>query len=79
MYETATTTGPDGLVEIRAYGGTRRSRGAKIAAEVRRQRGGGRVLECYHRSYSEGHGFMPMSLAKYRTVTPGVDETTSVE
>jgi hypothetical protein len=67
-YETAVISTPDGLVEVRAYGGNRRQRGAKIGAEVRRQAAAGRTLECYHRSYDEAYGFMPMSLAKYRVL-----------
>ncbi len=66
-YETAVVISPDGLVEIRAYGGSRRHRGNKIGACVRRLRLGG-SLECYHRAYDEADGFMPMSLAKYRVV-----------
>jgi hypothetical protein len=76
-YETRTTTDAEaGLVEIRAYGGNRRQRGSKIGAEVRRQKAAGKVLVCYHREYSEGHGFMSMSVAKYRVA---VAKTAAVE
>lgn len=68
-YETVTTTSADGWwVEIRAYGGNRRSRGSKIAAEVRRQARAGVTLKCYHRSYDDPAGFQSMSLAKYKVL-----------
>ena len=65
MYETAVVYDGD-LVEIRAYGGSRRSRGAKIAAYVKRLRAEGRAVVRYHRSYDEADGFLSMSTAKYR-------------
>lgn len=54
------------LIEVRAYGGTRRQRGAKIAAVVRRLRAEGRVANRYHIGYDEAYGFMAMTVAKYR-------------
>lgn len=66
MYPTSVSVSPEGLVEIRAYGGSRRERGAKIAAEVRRLRAEGREMKRYHRSYDEAYGFTTMSTAKYK-------------
>lgn len=65
MYPTTVTVSEDGLVEVRAYGGSRASRGCKIGNAIRRLRLGG-SLECYHRSYDEAYGFTTMSIAKYR-------------
>ena len=50
------------MVDIEARGGTRRERGAAIAA-AHRELG---HLELVHRSYSEGHGFLEATYARYR-------------
>ena len=74
-WPTDVTVSPEGLVEVRAYGGSRTSRGNKIGNAIRRLRLPGN-LECYHKSYDEGHGFMSMSVAKYRVA---VAKTAAVE
>lgn len=51
----------DRVVEVRAYGGTRRERGGSIAAAVR---GRGLILTSIH--YSETYGFLSASYALYR-------------
>jgi hypothetical protein len=49
-------------VHITAYGGTRRERGAAIAAAVRNY---GKTLRRYHISYSETYGFQSATYARY--------------
>ncbi len=51
------------VVEVRAYGGTRRERGGSIAAAVR---GLGLVLTSVR--YSETYGFQSATYARYRRV-----------
>lgn len=54
------------LLFIRAYGGTRRERGASIAAAVRRLKRDGVTLERYHTSYDEAYGFQTLTETRYR-------------
>ena len=56
----------DGIVEIRAYGGSRRERGASIAAAVRRLRREGTELQRFYVAYDEMYGFQTMTWARYR-------------
>lgn len=57
------------MVDIEARGGTRRERGAAIAAVARRPwRHPARRLELIHISYSETHGFLEATYARYRVV-----------
>jgi hypothetical protein len=56
-------------VYIRAYGGTRRERGAAIGIEVRRLRQDGYVLARYHTSYSETYGFQTLTESVYTKET----------
>lgn len=49
-------------VHITAYGGTRRERGAAIAAASRNY---GKALRRYHISYSETYGFQSATYARY--------------
>lgn len=50
------------LVEITARGGTRRERGAQVAAAVRTHP---KRLERFSITYSETYGFLPATYAKY--------------
>ena len=54
------------MVDIEARGGTRRERGAAIAAAARRDPAA--RLELVSMSYSETYGFLPASFARYRVV-----------
>jgi len=53
----------DRVVEVRAYGGTRRERGSAIGAVAR---GKGWTLTSIH--YSESYGFQSATYARYRRV-----------
>lgn len=53
----------DRVVEVRAYGGTRRERGSAIGAAVR-----GRGLLLSHVRYSESPGWQSCTYAYYRRV-----------
>lgn len=53
----------DRVIEVRAYGGTRRERGSAIGAAVR---GRGLLLTSVH--YSETYGFLSATYARYRRV-----------
>jgi hypothetical protein len=59
-------------LDIKAYGGSRRARGARIAAEVRRLRRAGVIGERFHISYSETPGFNTMTHARYYRTRPVV-------
>lgn len=54
------------MVDIEARGGTRRERGAAIAAAARRDPAA--RLELVHMSYSETPGFLEASYARYKVV-----------
>jgi hypothetical protein len=51
----------DRVIEVKAYGGTRRERGSAIGAAVR---GRGWTLTSVH--YSETYGFQSATYARYR-------------
>ena len=54
------------LVHITAIGGTRRERGAAIAATVRNY---GKPLRRYHISYSETYGFQTATYTRYEIIS----------
>lgn len=59
---SAPTETPDRIVwSVKATGGSRRHRGAALAAFARRHPGG----KWYQREYSETHGFLPATYACY--------------
>jgi hypothetical protein len=68
-YETYVNVGVNDI-EVKAYGGTRRQRGSKIAAALRSHRDAGRVGELIGVTYDEMYGFMSMTTARYRVLTP---------
>lgn len=53
----------DRVVEVRAYGGTRRERGSAIGAAVR-----GKGWTRMSVRYSESYGFLSATYARYRRV-----------
>lgn len=55
---------------IEADGGTRRERGARIGAAVRRMKAAGLAVEKVSVRYDEGYGFLPRTTARYRVTTP---------
>lgn len=54
--------GDSNFLDLEAVGGTRRQRGAVIAAYIRKHRG----LTLVHVSYSETYGFQTATYARYR-------------
>lgn len=53
------------IVDIEARGGSRRERGARIAAAVRREKQNGITLKSVSVSYSETYGFLSATYARY--------------
>lgn len=61
-----------GIVTIDAVSGTRRERGAKIGAAVRRMRAAGLTVEKISTHYDEAYGFLARTTARYRTTVTEV-------
>lgn len=65
-YETSANVGLNDI-EVKAYGGTRRQRAAKIANKVGQlRRAGTAVGERIFIGHDEVYGFMEMTTARYR-------------
>jgi hypothetical protein len=62
IHNVQNTAGEVTIVDIDARGGTRRERGAAIAAAARNY---GKPLKRVRISYSETYGFLPASYARY--------------
>lgn len=57
----------DTIVDLQADGGTRRERGARLGALVRRyEREHGVKLTRLHIGYDEVYGFLPRTYARYK-------------
>lgn len=57
------------VVIIDADGGTRRERGARLAAAVRRMKAAGMTVERIYIGYDEFYGFQTRTTARYRVTS----------